>query len=791
MEPLRTAAQVRALTVEQAEQHLEVRLKAVVTFYDEGLYSRFVQDETAGIYLQEMTNMPALRPGQLVEIEGQTGAGEYAPIVIPKSVEVVGEGTMPAAKPVFLEQLVSGREDSQFVEVIGTVRSVRFEEESQNYFLDLVMGGERFIVCSRQLPVTNTEELVESVVKVRGVCSTLFNRLRQLFGVRLLVPRETDLVIEKPASANPFAIPLQGISSLLQFTAQATSGHRVKVAGTVVYQEPGAALFIQDEKEGLYSQSRQRVPVQTGDQVEVLGFPAKGEYTPVLQDAVYRKLGTGTPIKPVAIGLDEALAGTNDCRLVRIAAKLLEHTQRGREQFMVLEKDNFIFNAFLAQEEGAAGFSPGQIGSEVEVIGICLIERGSSWRAGEAWRAKSFRILLRSPRDVAILHSPPWWNARRLLGMAGALGLIALAASAWVAVLRRRVQQQTGIIRERLQREAALKERYEDLFENANDMVLTHDLTGTITSINKNGERLLQRSRENLLSRNLIDLMAEDQRAPARQWLDQVVRGADVPTAEWDFVNTAGHRVKLEISSRLIEQNGRIVEVEGIARDITERRRLEREVLEISNREQRRIGHDLHDGVCQQLAAITYLIDILGDRLKEKQAPEAPEAERIGSLINEANAQARSVARGLFPVRLEEHGLVLALEELAASASSRYRITCRFVCKTAPVKVDGEVELHLYYIVQEALLNAVNHGKATSVIVALAQDEDRLKLTVQDNGTGFQLSDKSRTGMGIRIMRYRAKVIAATLDLQSQAGQGTQITCVFSHAPGESVRAGK
>ncbi len=250
----------------------------------------------------------------------------------------------------------------------------------------------------------------------------------------------------------------------------------------------------------------------------------------------------------------------------------------------------------------------------------------------------------------------------------------------------------------------------------------------------------------------------------------------------------AGQRVKLEISARVIKQSGRKVEVEGVARDITERRRLERELLEVSNREQRRIGHDLHDGVCQQLAAITYLVDILSDRLQEQGAPESAEAERIGNLINEANAQARSVARGLFPVRLEEHGLVLALEELAVSASSRYRIICRFVSQIAPSKVDGEVELHLYYIVQEALLNAVNHGKATNVIVTLASDGDRLKLTVQDNGTGFDPSNSARSGMGIRIMRYRAKVIAATLELQSQINQGTQITCRFSPSLRESSR---
>ena len=106
----------------------------------------------------------------------------------------------------------------------------------------------------------------------------------------------------------------------------------------------------------------------------------------------------------------------------------------------------------------------------------------------------------------------------------------------------------------------------------------------------------------------------------------------------------------------------------------------------------------------------------------------------------------------------------------------------------APSTVDSEVELHLYYIVQEALLNAVNHGKATSVIVTLASDGERLKLTVQDNGTGFDPSNSARSGMGIRIMRYRAKVIAATLELQSQINQGTQITCRFSPSLRESSR---
>ena len=450
---LRFAADVRRLSPEQAGKHQPVRLKGVVTFHDGALFSRFLQDETAGIYFQELTNMPPFNAGQLVEIEGVTDAGEYAPIVILQSLKVLGEGSLPGAKTVFIEDLVSGREDSQFVEVVGTVRSVRFEAESQNYLVDLVTGGERFTAYTRQLPVSNTAALVESVVRLRGVCATLFNRQRQLFGFRLLVPRPNDLVIEKPASVNPFDIPAQAIGSLLRFTSPGTFGRRVKVAGTVVYQEPGAALFIEDGKDGLYCQTRLRGAVQNGDQVEVLGFPAKGDYTPVLQDAIYRKVGPGVAPEPVNVNLDEALAGKHDCRLVRITAKLLEHTQRGREQFIVLEKDGFIFYAYLAKEGGGDGFSPAQIGSEVAITGICLIERGSSWRAGESWRAKGFRVLLRSPQDVVILRSPPWLNVRRVLWLAGALGFLALAASAWVAVLRRQVAERTR------QLEAQIQER--------------------------------------------------------------------------------------------------------------------------------------------------------------------------------------------------------------------------------------------------------------------------------------------------------------------------------------------
>jgi signal transduction histidine kinase len=183
--------------------------------------------------------------------------------------------------------------------------------------------------------------------------------------------------------------------------------------------------------------------------------------------------------------------------------------------------------------------------------------------------------------------------------------------------------------------------------------------------------------------------------------------------------------------------------------------------------------------VCQQLAAIAYHVDMLADQLQEKHLPESSEAERIGSLLNETMSQTRSVARGLFPVRLEEEGLVSALEEVVDNATKLFRVRCEFSCAGPEPRVETSTALHLYYIAREAVLNAAKHGNATGITLTITRQQERSVLTVTDNGRGFEPSEGHSGGMGIRIMRYRAQVIGATLDLKSRPGQGTQITCTF------------
>jgi len=490
-EVLRTASAIRALPFEQAEQHQPVQIRGVVTFFDEALFSRFVQDSTAGIYLRESTNIPSLQPGQVVEVVGTTSPGEYAPIIVPESVTVVGQAELPAAKLVTYEQLASGKEDSQFVEIAGIVRSVHLDDSSGFHLIEIAPGGGRLSVYVRQLPVKQTGELLDSTVRVRGVCSTQFTHQRQLFAIRLMVPRPEDLVIELPAPRDPFSVEARPIGSLLQFAPQET-GHRVKVAGTVIYYEPGNVLFLQKGEQGVEVKTQEREPLQFGDQVEALGFVSQGEYTPALQDAIYRKMASGEPPPPVTLTPDEALKGKHDCRLIQVSGRLLDRALHGPERYLIVRDDiarvpNLVFHAYLNRTDGQDDFANLENGSRISVTGVCRIEPGQ-WYAGEGWRAKAFRVQLRSVNDVRVLRAPPWWTLKKLLWTAGGLGIVTLAAFAWVMVLRRQVVERTRQLevqileRQRVERQHLIEQERMRVAQDLHD-----ELGATITEVSMLG----------------------------------------------------------------------------------------------------------------------------------------------------------------------------------------------------------------------------------------------------------------------------------------------------------------
>jgi signal transduction histidine kinase len=218
----------------------------------------------------------------------------------------------------------------------------------------------------------------------------------------------------------------------------------------------------------------------------------------------------------------------------------------------------------------------------------------------------------------------------------------------------------------------------------------------------------------------------------------------------------------------------------ALTKEMGERERLEKDILEISEREQRRISHDLHDGLCQHLTATALAGQVLEEKLSAKSLPEGADAGKIVALLDEGIELARNLARGLHPVEMDGEGLMSALEEMASSVSERFKVKCRFESDSPIFIHDPATATHLYRITQEALTNAVRHGKAQRATIRLSTIGDEVMLTVTDDGVGLpERRPTKNCGLGIQIMAHRARMIGAAFDLRRGATGGTVVSCLL------------
>ena len=213
--------------------------------------------------------------------------------------------------------------------------------------------------------------------------------------------------------------------------------------------------------------------------------------------------------------------------------------------------------------------------------------------------------------------------------------------------------------------------------------------------------------------------------------------------------------------------------------DITERKHLEKTILEVSGREQRRIGQDLHDGLGQHLTGIAFMSKVQEQRLAERQIPEAADATKIVELVNDAIRKTRELSRGLLPVVSEAHGLMSALRLYATEVEDLFGIVCRFQCDGTVLIHDAPMATHLYHIAQEAVNNAIKHAGAKTITIRLFCGESEGTLIIKDDGTGIQRPPAPHAGVGLHIMNYRAGIIGGNLEIRREHPRGTAVTCRF------------
>jgi len=644
-----TADEIRKLTPEEAARGYPVRIRGVI-ICDVPAPDFFVQDATAGIYVEgdAAIRVPHVLK-QVVEVVGITGPGKFAPVIREQSTRVLSSGSLPKARLYSFAELADGSRDSQWAQVRGIVRSASIDRSSWKetaLALRVASGGGEFNV---RVPIngeTAINSWIDSEVLIEGVCGTIFNAQRQLVGILFYVPRLSFIKIEAPAPEVPF-------SALMRFAPGEASRHRVRIRGVVGFQQPGVALFVQNNGHGLRVLTQQDTPLNIGDVVDVIGFPAMGESAPVLEDAVFHRVGHDA--SPDAVPLDPANAWEQyDGQLVTTVAKLLNRQMRGSELQLLLQRGDVVFEASFQQGAIPARLLQVPISSDVRITGICLVRSGGLWLIPQ-----SFRILLRSENDLIVVRAPSWLNLRRTLWLLGIMATVLVCVMIWVFVLGRRLRAQREINRQKLRSAAVLEER-------------------------------------------------------------------------------------------------------------------------------NRIARELHDTLEQELAGITMQLDLANDCFQQAPRVAKQALETARGMSRRSMVEARRSVWDLRCHLLESGDLVSAMRQIVEplAPTGRSRVLVNIVGK--PIRLATAIEMNLLRIGQEAVSNAIKHGRARQILIELNYSPQSVRLSIRDDGSGFGADQSVATGhFGLLDMRERAQSMGATLQVESSPERGTEITLDVSLKPNQ------
>ena len=344
------------------------------------------------------------------------------------------------------------------------------------------------------------------------------------------------------------------------------------------------------------------------------------------------------------------------------------------------------------------------------------------------------------------------------------------------------------VVRARRESEA----RARAILETTVDGIITIDEDGVVESFNPAAEEIFGYDAAEVVGENIKMLMPP----PHHERHDEYLRSYH-ETGQRQIIGVGrevtgrrkdGSTFPMDLAVSEVELGDRTV-FTGIVRDISERRRLEKEILNVSEQERRRIGQDLHDGLGQMLTGIGLLGQDLARQLQEEGHERAEDMVEITEHVKEADQYARDLSHGLIPVDVEDRqpsALSEALRRLATNAERLFDVDCTFQEVERALVHDNTRATHLYRIAQEAVNNAVRHGAADRIKIALAAGDEQIRLQVRDDGAGFETEDVPDAGMGVRIMNYRARIIGGTLDINSALGEGTVVTCTL---PRTSVEA--
>ena len=802
---------IRALSLEEARRGYPVRIHGVVTYFETHWRALFVQDGTGGIYVYPPQSLALLESGQSVEVEGTTGAG-FAPDVHAVTIRVDGRLPLPDAPPTTFGRMMSGQDDSRFVAIEAVVRSlaIKYERLIMNLRVD---GKQMFAFIPHMGGQTLPNHWLGAKVGLRGVVGAGLTPENQLVTMWLFVQDTNHVTILQPPPPDPFAQPATSLRNLLHYRPGQDESQRVKVTGTVTLARQRHRFFIRDETggleiklptpddvapdpNGLSSTPISDEPLMPGDVVEVVGYPSFGEFAPVLEDSIQRRIRSGPPPEPLIVDLEKVTPWAYDAGLIAVTARLLAAEWRravdGTNQVYTLQAGNYVFEAHCESAD-APTLRPH---SQVAVTGICSVQ-ADEWR-----QPRSFRLLARHPDDVLLLEAPPrrfFEHAARYLVAAGVLAALALG---WAMMLRQQVRRRTAQL-------AASEERFSQAFHASPGSLSILDLEdGRYLDVNDAFLATFGLRREEVIGKTSRDLnLWRD--LDLRERLFHALREEGFfRNVETPVQTRTGKPVDIVQSAEVIDLDGRQY-VLVFAQDITELKRAERESLRALARE-RELGEMKSHFVSMVSHEFRTPLEIImsSGEILERYLDRLPPEERLRHLraIHQSVRRMSHMMEEVLLLGRVESGKMefkpapldlpafcrRLVDEVHAAAGPDQKN--RIVLKIAPDLPDalGD-ESMLSHIFTNLLHNALKYSPADRPVHWRVDEENGAgRFVVQDRGPGIPVHDQERlfqafyrgrnvgqvpgTGLGLVIVKHFVELHGGRIQCRSGEETGTSFT---------------
>lgn len=464
---LTSIAAIRALSQDDAARAYPVRVRATVTHVDEeasntliihdGALGQFVFPPADGVTIPAWAE---LRRGDVVDIDGRTERGGFAPNIRPSTIRRVGQAPLPRPKQIPFAAMLTGRHDCDYVEIAGVIQRAWLSSDPKVGTLFADVSYDEGVVRAAFWDYTPADltRFIDARVRLRGNVGTLFGSTEQLRGVSLFVGRISDVAVLEPPP-DPFGLPTRSIRSLYNYWPAGEVNRRIRLRGVVTAYRPGrpievrdftstarfryvrSVLYVDDGTGGARIETEEAPALRVGSMVEVSGFPAVTPGKPILTNAVVKVAGEGPQPAPLPLKGSGVVAPDNDATLVRMEGTLLSVVTGPAAPIFVLKVGDTVFDADLAGGAPLGALERLRPGSVVAVTGVYAYQPGS---------APTFRLLLRTPSDVVVLSAAPWWTMGHTGVMLAILAMGAVGAVIWVGASgRRRRQQYQAVLNER------------------------------------------------------------------------------------------------------------------------------------------------------------------------------------------------------------------------------------------------------------------------------------------------------------------------------------------------------